>query len=248
LNLQTVRLEHNTVINRELSNEIKGVMPYYSVFVITGPRQSGKTTLCKSHFSDYAYYNLEDPHTREQIEIEPRPFLEKYGKNGIILDEVQRYPELFSTIQVIVDERPDYKFVLSGSSNFSLMHKITQSLAGRAALFSLLPFSISELTGFDLSDTDDLLFGGGFPAVRAKQTPAYLFCKNYYNTYIERDVRQLINVKNISKFQTFIRLCAGRIGSEFNASSLSNEIGVSALTILYVSNQLHSFNVDPITQ
>jgi len=219
------------MIYRELSSEINSAMAYYSVFVVTGPRQSGKTTLCKSHFEGYAYFNLEDLQTREKIALEPRPFLEKYAEKGIILDEVQRYPELFSLIQVIVDERPEYKFVLTGSSNFSLMQKITQSLAGRAALFTLLPLSISELKDFDLSDTDGLLFGGGFPGLRTKQTPPYLFCKNYYNTYIERDVRQLINVKNITKFQTFIRLCAGRIGAEFNASSMSNEIGVSAPTI-----------------
>jgi hypothetical protein len=143
---------------------------YYSVFVITGPHQSGKTTLCKNHFEGYSYFNLEDLQIREQIAVEPKPFLEKYAEKGIILDEVQRYPELFSLIQVIADERPNCKFVLTGSSNFSLMQKITQSLAGRAALFSLLPFSIPELKDFDLSDTDDLLFGGGFPAVRAKQT------------------------------------------------------------------------------
>ncbi|MDR2727886.1 MAG: ATP-binding protein [Chitinispirillales bacterium] len=219
------------MIIRELSGEINSVMSYYSVLVITGPRQSGKTTLCKDHFEGYNYFNLEDSQIREQIALEPKPFLEKYAEKGIILDEVQKYPELFSIIQVIVDERPEYKFVLTGSSNFSLMHNITQSLAGRAALFTLLPLSISELKDFDLSDTDELLFGGGFATVWAKQTPPYLFCKNYYNTYIERDVRQLINVKNITKFQTFVRLCAGRIGSEFNASSLSNEIGVSVNTI-----------------
>jgi len=219
------------MIYRKLSEEINRVMPYYSVFVITGPRQSGKTTLCKSHFENYSFFNLEDSRIREKIALEPRQFLEKHAENGIILDEVQRYPELFSFIQVVVDEHPEYKFVLTGSNNFSLMRNITQSLAGRAALFSLLPLSISELSDFDLSDTDNLLFNGGFPAVHAKQMPPYLFCRNYYNTYIERDVRQLINIKNITKFQTFIRLCAGRIGKEFNASSLSNEIGVSVHTI-----------------
>jgi len=219
------------MIYRELSDEINRVMPFYSVFVITGPRQSGKTTLCKNHFENYNYFNLEDPQFREQITVEPRPFLEKYAESGIILDEVQRYPELLSSIQVVADERPEYKFVLTGSNNFSLMSKITQSLAGRAALFTLLPLSISELRDFDLSDTDNLLFSGGFPAVRAKQIPPYVFCKNYYNTYVERDVRQLINLKNSAKFQTFIRLCAGRVACEFNASSLSNEIGVSVNTI-----------------
>ena len=219
------------MINRKLSEEIDRVAPYYPVLVMTGPRQSGKTTLCRSHFEKYNYFNLEDQEIREQIAVEPRPFLEKYAEKGIILDEVQRYPELFSIIQVIADEHPEYRFVLTGSNNFSLMHGITQSLAGRAALFSLLPLSIPELENSDISDTDEWLFGGGFPAVRAKRVPPYVFSKNYYNTYIERDVRQLINVKNAAKFQLFIRLCAGRIACEFNASALSNEIGVSAHTI-----------------
>jgi len=219
------------MIFRELSHNIQAVALYYSVFVITGPRQSGKTTLCKNHFKNYNYFNLEDLETREQIALEPKHFLKKYSKDGLILDEVQKYPELFSFIQVVADENPEHKFVLTGSNNFSLMHKITQSLAGRAALFSLLPMSVSELGEFDLSDTDNLLFSGGFPAVWTKKMPPYVFCKNYYNTYIERDVRQLMNIKDINKFQIFVKLCAGRIGCEFNASALSNEIGVSVNTI-----------------
>jgi predicted AAA+ superfamily ATPase len=219
------------MIFRKLSDNIDAVIPYYSVFVITGPRQSGKTTLCKNHFKNYNYFNLEDLEIREQISLEPKHFLKKYSKDGLILDEVQKYPELFSYIQVVADENPEHKFVLTGSNNFSLMHKITQSLAGRAALFSLLPFSFSELKEFDLSDSDNLLFSGGFPAIRTKNTPPYIFCKNYYNTYIERDVRQLMNIKDINKFQMFVKLCAGRIACEFNASALSNEIGVSVNTI-----------------
>ena len=157
--------------------------------------------------------------------------MEQYASKGIIIDEAQRYPELFSFIQVVADEHPDYRFVLTGSSNFALIHYISQSLAGRAALFTLLPLSLSELQEQRATDTDTLMLNGGFPAVWSKQTPPYDLCRNYYNTYIERDVRSLINVKDSAKFQTFMRLCAGRTGCEFNASALSNETGVSVPTI-----------------
>jgi predicted AAA+ superfamily ATPase len=182
-------------------------------------------------FSHYTYFNLEKVGIREQIAVAPHDFLRQYAPNGVIFDEAQQYPELFSAIQVEVDEHPDYRFILTGSNNFALMHKVTQSLAGRAALFTLLPLSLAELKGKIHTDTDTLLLNGGYPAVWGKQIPAYDVSSNYYNTYIERDVRQLLNVKDIAKFQTFIRLCAGRIGNEFNASALSNDIGVSVHTI-----------------
>jgi len=168
---------------------------------------------------------------REQIAVEPEQFLIQYAKKGIIIDEAQQYPELFSYIQVVADEHPDYRFVLTGSSNFALMHRITQSLAGRAAMFTLLPLSLAELQEQRMLDTDTLMFNGGFPAVWSKKIPAYDVCRNYYNTYIERDVRNLINIKDSSKFQTFMRLCAGRASCEFNASALSSEIGVAVSTI-----------------
>jgi len=174
---------------------------------------------------------MEDALAREQIAVAPKHFLEQYAPKGIIIDEVQQYPELFSYIQIVADEHPDYRFVLTGSSNFALMHNISQSLAGRVALFTLLPLSLAELQERRMTDTGTLMFNGGFPAVWGNQTPAFDMCRNYYNTYIERDVRSLINVKNISQFQTFVRLCAGRTGCTFNASALSAEIGVSVPTI-----------------
>jgi len=174
---------------------------------------------------------MEDVRMREQIAVAPKHFLEQYASKGVIIDEAQQYPELFSFIQVVADEHPDYRFVLTGSSNFALMHHITQSLAGRAALFTLLPLSLAELQERRATDTNTLMFNGGFPAIWSAHTPAYDVCRNYYNTYIERDVRNLINVKDISKFQTFVRLCAGRTGCVFNASSLSAETGVSVPTI-----------------
>ena len=231
LYFKSVKQIINMIICREIQKEFERLLPHFSVFVVTGPRQSGKTTLCQHYFSEYTYFNMEDIHVREQIAVAPKHFLEQFAPKGIIIDEAQQYPELFSYIQVVADEHPDYRFVLTGSSNYALMHHISQSLAGRAALFTLLPLSLSELQDKRAADTDTLMLNGGFPAVWSKQTPAYDLCRNYYNTYIERDVRRLINVKDSSKFQTFLRLCAGRTGCEFNASALSNEIGISVPTI-----------------
>lgn len=218
-------------IKRYLQNELERLANLYAVVVVTGPRQSGKTTLCKNQFSKYHYVNLENISTREQIQTAPKAFLEQYNE-GLIIDEVQHLPELFSYIQVVVDENDESKFVLTGSSNFSLMQGITQSLAGRAAILTLLPLSLKELEHrLEKENTDALMLNGGYPAVWAKGIPVQDISRNYYNTYIERDVRQLLNVKDITRFQTFMKLCAGRVGTEFNASTLSNEVGVSVPTI-----------------
>jgi hypothetical protein len=217
-------------INRLIQTELDRLKHLFPVVVVTGPRQSGKTTLCKKCFNSYHYVNLEDVTLREQILSAPKPFLKQYS-DGLIIDEAQNLPELFSFLQVIVDEVPGCKYVLTGSSNLSLMEKVTQSLAGRAATLTLLPFSLKELEGISGSETDNLLLKGGFPAVWAKKVPVTDLSRNYYNTYIERDVRQLLNIKNLIKFQTFIRLCAGRAGTELNASILSDQTGVSVHTI-----------------
>jgi len=220
------------MIDRELANEVLRLAEGFKVIAVTGPRQSGKTTLCKAVFPAYEYFNLENPTVIEEIKQNPPEFLRKYAKNGVVFDEAQKYPDLFSYIQVCADENPDYRFVLTGSSNFMLLEKITQSLAGRVALLTLLPLSYSELRGYaDNTDTDTLLFNGGFPAIWGNGLLPRDVTGNYYNTYIERDVRQIINVKDISRFQIFIRLCAGRAGCEFNATQLANETGVSFHTI-----------------
>lgn len=220
----------NAFIDRKLRSELIRLSQHYAVLVLTGPRQSGKTTLCKNLFSDYHYVNLEDISLREQIAASPKGFLKQYAK-GVILDEVQRYPELFSYIQVVADEVRGSHFVLTGSSNFTLMEKVTQSLAGRAATLTLLPLSLAELGDHIKADTNTLLLNGGYPAVWAKNIPVQDASRNYYNTYIERDVRGLLNIKDLTKFQTFIRLCAGRTATELTASALSNEVGVSVPTI-----------------
>ncbi len=217
-------------IKRTLEKELTRLSGLYNAVVVTGPRQSGKTTLCKNVFANYHYVNLEDAGLREQIALEPKAFLKQYAA-GLIIDEVQQYPELFSYIQVVVDEFPEAHFILTGSSNFALLAKVTQSLAGRAATLTLLPLALSELD--DLTDlaTDHLIRSGGYPAVWSRNLPVIDASRNYYNTYIERDVRQLLNIRDMLRFQSFIRLCAGRIGTEFNASALSNETGVAVPTI-----------------
>ncbi len=237
-------------IYRELDVEIKRLKSYFPVIVLTGPRQSGKTTLSKNLFPDFHYVDMMRAADRERIAVAPEDFLKQYA-SGLIIDEAQNYPELFPYIKIVADELPGSNFILTGSNNFSLMEKVTESLAGRAATLSLLPFSLKEL-GEDKAKlpTDTLLFNGGYPAVWANNIPASDVSRQYYNTYIERDLRQLINIKDLSKFQIFIRLCAGRSGTEFNAQSLSNEIGVSVPTIQewisvleasYVIFRLHPF-------
>lgn len=222
---------NNLFIDRELKGEILKHFQYFPVLTITGPRQSGKTTLCKNIFPNFHYVNLEDIAKTEIIKQNPKEFLQNYS-SGLIIDEAQQYPDLFSYIQVVVDETPDAHFVLTGSSNFSLIQRVTQSLAGRTAVLTLLPLSLSELGKERIeTSTDTLLLNGGYPSVWAKNIPVQIVGNNYYNTYIERDVRQLLNIQDLSKFQTFIRLCASRIGSEFNASSLSNEVGMAVHTI-----------------
>jgi predicted AAA+ superfamily ATPase len=182
-------------------------------------------------FPGYAYFNLERPDVRLMISESPAAFLEGH-RTGVIIDEVQRLPELLSYAQALIDEKPDSRLVFTGSSNFALLSEVTQSLAGRAAMLTLLPLGFGEFAtlanGFS---TDDLLLKGGYPAVWSRDVPPNDLYRQYYNTYIERDVRQLLNVKDLSKFQLFIRLCAARIGTEFNASALSNEVGVAVTTI-----------------
>ena len=219
------------LIYRKLTSEISKLLKYYPVITITGPRQSGKTTLCQELFPDYAYINLEDISIREKIQLDTKLFLEDYS-NGLIIDEAHHYPDLFSYIQVYTDAHPERKFILTGSSNFSLLQNITQSLAGRTAILTLLPLSLHEL-GNQIKEvsTDTLILNGCYPAVWAKEVPPGTLYQNYYTTYIERDIRQIINIKDISLFQKFIRLAAGRIGTECNNSALAGEVVTSAPTI-----------------
>lgn len=219
------------MINRKLGALINENMRYFPVITVTGPRQSGKTTLIKSMFPDLKYYSLENPDTREMAINDPVAFLTQHSE-GMVLDEVQNVPSLLSYLQGIVDEHRDRRYILSGSFQFNLMNTITQSLAGRTAVLELFPLSLNEISGItETNNVDKLMLQGFYPAIHAGENIPRLFYPAYMHTYLERDVRQLIQVKDIYQFQTFLRLCAGRIGSLFNASELSNEVGVSVNTV-----------------
>lgn len=218
-------------IRRELSAAMEEAYRYFSVITVTGPRQSGKTTLIRNLFSDLPYYSLENLDVRGFAENDPVAFLNQHTQ-GMILDEVHNAPHLLSYIQGMVDDNPDLRFILSGSSQFAMLKKVTQSLAGRTALFELLPLSYSEIQDMAVEmPLDKLLFDGFYPAIYAgRNVPRFLY-PAYMKTYLDKDVRDLLQIKDMMQFHTFVRLCAGRIGSLFNASELANEIGVSSHTI-----------------
>lgn len=229
-------MNNNTLIHRQMASVMNEMFRYLPIITLTGPRQSGKTTLCRKLFTDLPYTNLEDLSTLNELQNDPKAFIAKFP-NGVIIDEAQNYPQIFSYLQVEVDkdrlQSGKRHFVVTGSNNFSLMEKAAQSMAGRTALLSLLPLSTREILGYRQEvATSELLLRGGYPAVWMHDLGGReILMANYYTTYVERDLRSLINVKNLSAFQTFIRLAAGRIGQEFNASSLSVEVGVSVPTI-----------------
>lgn len=226
-------------IKRDIEGIVRQAAETFPVIEVIGPRQSGKSTLCNHLFPTYTKYNFEDIALRQSVLLEPKGFLDACG-DTVVFDEVQRVPDILSYIQIAVDTNPERRFVLTGSSNFALMESITQSLAGRSAVFTLLPFSINELGGCKNVDTDELLFKGFYPRVVAGNHPVELYYGSYYSTYVERDVRQLKNISNLSLFQTFMALLALRVGSEFNAASLSTELGVSAPTIKSWLSLLHT--------
>lgn len=227
----------NTYIPREMTSSIEEACRYYRIIVVTGPRQSGKSTMCRHIFPDYAYVNLESLPKRAEAQADPALFLTQAPH--MLIDEVQNVPGLLSEIQALVDQDSERRFVLTGSNNFSLLENVTQSLAGRAALFTLLPLSLQEVRAYaDATDTDTLLVNGLYPGVISDHIPRQLFFANYYDTYVERDGRRLFNIRLIEQFQTFVRLCAGRTAYLFNVASLSAEIGVSAKTIQEWNNIL----------
>lgn len=216
-------------IKRDIETEILEMSLQYPAVIITGPRQSGKTTTAKHLFPQLPYISLENPDQRILSLEDPRAFLNQF-QEGAILDEIQRVPELLSYLQQILDEREGDKiFILTGSNQFSLLNNITQSLAGRVAILKMLPLTINEIS--NSHDTNSRILNGFYPAIFSKNLNPTKFYRNYYETYLERDLRQLIKIKDLSLFQKFMRLCAGRIGNIFNASALSSEVGVSVKTI-----------------
>lgn len=220
------------MIPRAATPTLKRLAKGFPVIVISGPRQSGKTTLAKSVFSHKTYVSLENPDERAFALEDPKHFLQRFP-DGAILDEVQRCPELLSWLQGLVDERSIMgDFVLTGSAQFDLMAGITQSLAGRAARVELLPLSATELAAAQQApaDLNTALFQGGYPALYDREVFAQDWFANYISTYIERDVRQLIALRDLSQFQTFVKMCAARSGQLLNLTSLGADCGVSSVT------------------
>ncbi|MBC8344626.1 MAG: ATP-binding protein [Candidatus Marinimicrobia bacterium] len=221
------------MIKRTLSKYLLQSAKSMPVIAITGPRQSGKTTLIKNTFPDYPYVTLEDLEVREFAKSDPKGFLMQHTE-GLIIDEIQYVPELFSYIQVIVDEKKkNGLFILTGSHNFSLLAGVTQSLAGRVSLYELLPFSNQELLNspYKIDQYEGYIFNGLYPRIYDKDLSPTTWLSSYIKTYIERDVRQILNVGNLSTFQQFIKICAGRTGQIINLSSIGNEIGISYQTV-----------------
>lgn len=208
----------------------------YSVVTVLGPRQSGKTTLCRIAFPDKPYVNLEQPDVREFAQQDPQAFLTQYP-DGAVLDEIQNVPSLLSWIQVLTDADPRAgRFVLTGSHQLQLSAQLTQSLAGRTAVIELLPLSLSELISQNVSmptdgAVDQWMLQGGYPRIHAQQMSPEVMLSDYFATYVERDVRQLINLRHLREFGQCVRLLAGRTGQLLNQSSLGNEVGVSSNTI-----------------
>lgn len=221
------------MIKRQMTQRINELRKSFPVIVVTGPRQSGKTTLIREMFPDYKYFNLESPQTLQAVQDDPAGLVNPKTRN-IIIDEVQRVPEILSYIQVAVDEQQIAgNFILSGSENLLLSEKIIQSLAGRAAYVNLLPLSYEELklAGKEHKSIYKQLFTGQFPALYSKKYEPLEYYEQYLATYVERDVKQISNLINLTQFRTFLGLLAGRIGQVVNNVSLANDVGVSPNTI-----------------
>ena len=219
-------------IARSAESTIKVLFQGFPIVVITGPRQSGKSTLAAHIFHDRPYVSLEDPDQEAFSKEDPRGFLAQFP-DGAVLDEIQRSPSLFSYLQTLVDKDGRMNlFLLTGSQQFGLMAEVTQTLAGRAGILELLPFSIDELSDVDRLPVspEEALFKGFYPPVYDREIAPELWYSNYVRTYIERDVRQMVNISDLSVFQRFIYLCAGRTGQLLNFVSLANDCGISPNT------------------
>lgn len=221
----------NDYIHRKIEETILEASKYFSVIAVSGPRQSGKSTLLTQLFPLYEKYSLKDLNILDYAKNDPIAFLNQTDE-GMFIDEIQRCPQLLDYIQGIVDNNPKRHFALSGNSNFEVMKNLSESLAGRAGVFELLPMSIQEVTGkVDLDNLNQILYNGLYPSICAKKNIAKFFYPSYVRTYLEKDVRDLLQMKDQIRFTKFLKLCAARIGSLFNASELGAEVGVSSKTI-----------------
>ncbi|WP_022954286.1 ATP-binding protein [Leucothrix mucor] len=221
------------MIPRHLTSELLTQLKEYPIVTVLGPRQAGKTTLTRNALPDYDYVSLENPETRAIATEDPKAFLKQYS-GKVIFDEIQRTPHLLSYLQGIVDETGENgQFVLTGSHQLELRAAITQSLAGRTGMLHLLPLSIAELSeaGISFDTFEEYIFQGFLPRIYDQKQRPHTAYANYYQTYLERDVRQIINLKDVTLFEKFIKLLAGRVGQLVNFDSLSNDVGVDSKTI-----------------
>ena len=219
------------MISRDMEGLLKDMAGWFPVVSVTGPRQSGKSTLVRAAFPDYAYVNLEDPQQGRRALEDPVGFI-RNAPTPLIIDEAQRAPELFSMIQVVSDERGTTgQFILSGSQNFLLLKGVSQSLAGRVGLLKLLPLSYGELTGADVAPSvDDYMLKGGYPRLYNASIPPSIYYSGYVDTYLERDIAGYLDVRNIASFRTFLALCAQNVGNLLNVSRLASDAGVAHAT------------------
>ncbi|MEY4543385.1 MAG: hypothetical protein RL411_1462, partial [Bacteroidota bacterium] len=221
------------MISRDILKEARTALKQFRALCVTGPRQSGKTTLSKLLLKGKPYVNFEDPSTEAEFLSDPRSFLQKFP-NGAVLDEVQRVPDIFRYIQVLLDKRTSRgQFVLTGSNNLLLYQQISQSLAGRAGYLTLLPLSYAELKSAKLPSSDVLvnILNGGYPEVRAKKLQPNRWMQSYIQTYVQRDVRQLKNISNLPAFTKLIQLCASHAGQILNRDEFAKQVGVDNKTI-----------------
>lgn len=219
----------NNIIDRQIVKLLLSQINKFPILALTGPRQSGKTTLLKELFKDYSYVSLENPDIRSFATDDPSAFLSQYD-DKVILDEVQRVPQLFSYLQTKVDESKKMgQYILSGSQNFHLLNNISQTLAGRVVLFRLLPFDFRELKSQNLlaERYQQAALKGFYPAIFDRDINPSIYYRNYIQTYIEKDVTELLNIRNIKLFRTFLGLCAARAGQLLNYSALANECDIS---------------------
>jgi len=213
------------IIRREITPYLENLATQFPVVAVMGPRQSGKTTLVKAVFVQHAYVSLEDLDHRMAAKEDPRGFLASFpNQSGLIIDEIQEVPELLSYMQGLVDQayRPGW-FIITGSQNFLLHEKISQTLAGRIALLTLLPLTVNELSAAKLlpEDLHQVLLTGFYPRLYSQNIDLVSWCNNYISTYIERDVRQVLQISNILAFQRFMKLCAARVGNLLNYANLA---------------------------
>jgi len=232
MQIKSFTLLLHKMISRKIHHELINLANQYPVVSVIGPRQAGKTTLVRSAFPSTSYVNLELPENRNLAANDPKAFFHRYT-SPLIIDEIQRVPELLSYIQVIVDEHNSAgQFILTGSDQLQLSEEITQSLAGRTAILKLLTFSISELLDAGISHTRDEWIAKGFlPRIYDQKLEPFKAYGNYLETYVERDLRKQINIRNLATFEAFLKLLAGRVGQVLNLQSLSNDLGVSSPTI-----------------